>query len=96
MISITRLVTTLTAIFALATVCLAQEHAKTIDLGDGTAFKGKTTEMKDNGRVAYHSRQESNSRRRQTALRTLTYICSSTTRPAKKSVKTTHPARSVR
>ena len=53
MIAITRLVTTLTAIFALATVCLAQEHAKTTDLGNGAEFKGKTTEMKDKGRVAY-------------------------------------------
>ena len=53
MIAITRLVTTLTAVFALATVCLAQEHAKTTDLGNGAEFKGKTTEMKDKGQVAY-------------------------------------------
>ena len=53
MISITRLVTTSTAVFALATVCLAQEHAKSTDLGNGAEFKGKTTEMKDKGRVAY-------------------------------------------
>ena len=53
MISISRLVTTLTAIFALATVCLAQEHGKSTDLGNGAEFKGKTTEMKDKGKVAY-------------------------------------------
>jgi hypothetical protein len=53
MISITRLVTTLTAVFAVATVCLAQEHAKPTDLGNGAEFTGKTTEMKDKGKVAY-------------------------------------------
>jgi len=53
MISITRLVTILTAVFALATVCFAQEHAKTTNLGNGAEFKGKTTEMKDRGKVAY-------------------------------------------
>jgi hypothetical protein len=53
MISITRLVTTSTAVFALAAVCLAQEHAKSTDLGNGAEFKGKTTEMKDKKKVAY-------------------------------------------
>ena len=53
MISITRLVTTSTAVFVLATVCLAQEHAKSTDLGNGAHFKGKTTEIKDQGKVAY-------------------------------------------
>ena len=53
MISITRLVTISTAVFALATVCLAQEHAKTTNLRNGAEFKGKTTEMKDKGKVAY-------------------------------------------
>ena len=52
MISITRLVTTSAAVFALATVCLAQEHAKSTDLGKGTEFKGKTIEMKDKSKVA--------------------------------------------
>jgi hypothetical protein len=50
---ITRLVTTSIAVFALATVCLAQEHAKSTDLGNGAEFKGKTTEMKDKGKVVY-------------------------------------------
>jgi len=53
MISITRLVTTLTAVIALATVCLAQEHAKSTSLGNGAEFEGKTTEMKDSGKVTY-------------------------------------------
>jgi len=53
MISIARSVTALIAVFALATVCLAQEHAKATELGNGTAFKGKTTQMKDKGEVAY-------------------------------------------
>ena len=53
MISVTRLVTTLTAVFALATVCLAEEHGKSTDLGNGAEFKGKTTEMKDKGQVTY-------------------------------------------
>lgn len=53
MISITRSVTTVTAVLVLATVCLAQEHAKSTDLGNGAEFKGKTTEIKDKGKVAY-------------------------------------------
>jgi uncharacterized cupredoxin-like copper-binding protein len=50
MISITRLVTVATAVFALATLCPAQEPT---DLGKGTEFKGKKIEMKDKGEVAY-------------------------------------------
>ena len=53
MSSITRLVTTSAAVFALATVCLAQQHAKSTDLGNGAEFKGKTTEMNDKGKVVY-------------------------------------------
>jgi hypothetical protein len=53
MITITRLISTLTAVFALATGSLAQEHAKETYLGNGAEFKGKTTEMKDKGQVAY-------------------------------------------
>ena len=53
MIKITRVVTTLTAVFALATVSVAQEHVKETDLGNGAEFKGKTTEMKDKAQVTY-------------------------------------------
>ena len=54
MISITRLVTTAAAaVFALATLCPAQEHVKPTDLGKGAEFKGKKIEMKDKGEVAY-------------------------------------------
>jgi len=53
MISITRLVTAAAAVFALATLCPAQEHVKPTDLGKGTEFKGKKIEMKDKGEVAY-------------------------------------------
>jgi hypothetical protein len=53
MSSITRLATTSAAVFALATVCLAQQHAKSTDLGNGAEFKGKTTEMNDKGKVVY-------------------------------------------
>ena len=53
MIKIARVVTTLTAVFALATVSVAQEHVKETDLGNGAEFKGKTTEMKDKGQVTY-------------------------------------------
>jgi hypothetical protein len=50
MISITRLLTAAAAVFALATLCPAQEP---IDLGKGAEFKGKKIEMKDKGDVAY-------------------------------------------
>jgi hypothetical protein len=50
MISFTRLVTAAAAVFAIATLCPAQEPA---DLGKGAAFKGKKIEMKDKGEVAY-------------------------------------------
>jgi hypothetical protein len=53
MISITRLVTAAAAVFALATLCPAQEHVKPTDLGQGAEFKGKKIEMKDQGEVAY-------------------------------------------
>ena len=53
MISITRLVTAAAAVFALATLCSAQEHVKPTDLGKEAEFKGKKIEMKDKGEVAY-------------------------------------------
>ena len=50
MISITRLVTAAAAVFALATLCPAQEPT---DLSKGAEFKGKKIEMKDKGEGAY-------------------------------------------
>ncbi len=50
MISITRVVTAAAAVFALATVCPAQEPT---DLGKGAGFQGKKIEMKDKGEVDY-------------------------------------------
>jgi uncharacterized cupredoxin-like copper-binding protein len=50
MISITRLVAAAAVVFALATLCPAQEPT---DLGKGAEFKGKKIEMKDKGEVAY-------------------------------------------
>src|ERR1700738_750720 len=50
MISITRLVTAAAAVFALATLCPAQEPT---DLGKEAEFEGKKIEMKDKGEVAY-------------------------------------------
>jgi hypothetical protein len=50
--SITRLVTA-AAVFAIATLCSAQENAKPTDLGKGAEFRGKKIEMKDKGEVAY-------------------------------------------
>jgi hypothetical protein len=49
----TRLVTAAAAVLALATVCSAQEHVKTTNLGKGSEFRGKKIEMKDKGEVAY-------------------------------------------
>jgi hypothetical protein len=53
MISMTRLVTTLAFMFALAALSGAREHGKSMDLGNGANFKGKKFEMKDKGEVAY-------------------------------------------
>jgi hypothetical protein len=53
MISMTRLMTTLAFMFALATLSAAREHGKSMDLGNGANFKGKKIEMKDKGEVAY-------------------------------------------
>jgi uncharacterized cupredoxin-like copper-binding protein len=50
MISITRIVTAAAAVFALATVCPAQEPT---DLGKAAGFQGKKIEMKDKGEVDY-------------------------------------------
>ena len=53
MISMSRLVTTLAFMFALATLSAAGEHGKSTNLGNGADFKGKKIEMKDKGEVAY-------------------------------------------
>ncbi|HWO36090.1 MAG TPA: hypothetical protein VNO32_45440 [Candidatus Acidoferrum sp.] len=50
--SITRLVAVVAVMFALATLCPAQD-VKPTDLGKGAAFNGKKIEMKDKGEVAY-------------------------------------------
>ena len=50
--SITRLVTAVAVMFAVATLCPAQD-VKPTDLGKGAAFNGKKIEMKDKGEVAY-------------------------------------------
>src|SRR6202022_1505128 len=50
--SITRLVTAVAVMFAVATLCPAQD-VKPTDLGKGKAFNGKKIEMKDQGEVAY-------------------------------------------
>jgi hypothetical protein len=50
--SITRLVTAAAVMFAVATLCPAQD-VKPTDLGNGAAFNGKKIEMKDKGEVAY-------------------------------------------
>lgn len=49
----TRLVTALAAVLALATVCSAQEHVKTNNLGSGAHFKGTSIKMNDKAEVAY-------------------------------------------
>jgi hypothetical protein len=50
---LTRLATAMvTVMFALATLCPAQD-VKPIDLGKGAAFNGKKIEMRDKGEVAY-------------------------------------------
>src|ERR1700729_1089879 len=50
--SITRLIAVVAVLFAVATLCPAQD-VKPTDLGKGAAFNGKTIEMKDKGEVAY-------------------------------------------
>jgi hypothetical protein len=50
--SITRLFTALAVMFAVTTLCGAQD-VKPVDLGKGAAFTGKTIEMKDKDEVAY-------------------------------------------
>jgi len=50
--SITRLVTALAVMFAVATLCPAQD-VKSTDMGKGAAFSGKKIQMKDKGEVAY-------------------------------------------
>ena len=50
--SITRLVTAVAVMFAVATLCPAQD-VKPTDLGKGAAFNGKKIEIKDKGGVAY-------------------------------------------
>jgi hypothetical protein len=48
--SISRLVTAAAAVFALATLCPAQEAT---DLGKAAAFTGKKIELKDKGQAAF-------------------------------------------
>src|SRR5260221_13654498 len=50
--SITRLVTAVAVMFAVATLCPAQD-VKPTDLGKGAAFNGKKIEIKDKGEAAY-------------------------------------------
>src|ERR1700723_903771 len=50
--SITRLIAVVAVLFAVATLCPAQD-VKPTDLGKGAAFNGKKIEMKDKGEVAY-------------------------------------------
>src|SRR5260221_1186293 len=50
--SITRLVTAVAVMFAVATLCPAQD-VKPTDLAKGAAFNGKKIEIKDKGEVAY-------------------------------------------
>src|SRR5258708_39428553 len=50
--SITRLVTAVAVMFAVATLCPAQD-VKPTDLGKGAAFNGKKIEIKDKGEGAY-------------------------------------------
>ena len=49
----TRLIIAAAAVFALATLCCAQENVKTTNLGNGAQFKGTTIKMKDKGEMAY-------------------------------------------
>ena len=50
--SITRLLAVVAVLFAVATLCLAQD-VKPTDLGKGAAFNGKKVEMNDKGEVAF-------------------------------------------
>jgi hypothetical protein len=50
--SIARLFTAVAVMFAVTTLCRAQD-VKPVDLGKGAAFNGKTIEMKDRDEVAY-------------------------------------------
>jgi hypothetical protein len=50
---VTRLVTAVAVVLAFATVCSAQEHVKTTNLGSGARFKGRAVQMKEKGEVAY-------------------------------------------
>lgn len=50
--TVTRLVTVVAVLFAVATLYPAQ-HVKPTDLGRGAAFNGKKIEMRDKGEVAY-------------------------------------------
>jgi hypothetical protein len=50
--SITRLLAVVAVLFAVATLCLAQD-VKPTDLGKGAAFNGKKVEMKDKGEVTF-------------------------------------------
>jgi hypothetical protein len=51
--SMTRLMIAASIMFALTALRPAHENVKATNLGEGSQFKGKTTEMKDKGEVAY-------------------------------------------
>jgi hypothetical protein len=74
---------------------MAQEPT---DLGKGAEFKGQKIEMKDKGEVAYvlSFTAGKGSRPRRMARRTPMCTCTSTTRAARKSARTTRLAQSVR
>jgi hypothetical protein len=46
-------VTAAAVVLAFATMCSAQEHVKTTNLGSGAQFKSRTLKMKDKSEVAY-------------------------------------------
>ncbi len=96
--SITRLATAVVAvIFAVATLCPAQD-VKPTDLGKGAAFNGKKIEIKDKGEVAYLLAFTAGKEFEATTdgLKNTDVHLSSTTPPARKSLRTTRPDRSVR
>src|SRR6266403_4403613 len=96
--SITRLVTAVVAvIFAVATLCPAQD-IKPTDLGKGAAFNGKKIEIKDKGEVAYLLSFTAGQEFEATTdgLKNTDVHLFVTTPPARKSLRTTRPDRSVR
>ena len=51
--SMTALIIVAATVFPLGTLCTAGEQVPATNLGNAAEFKGKTTEMKDKGEVAY-------------------------------------------